>query len=129
MRSEIGLIGALLALGLFGCGIKPPLPPTPLFAGLSGKDWEDPEASSLLRQRISERFPIGRSEVGLAEYLSSQGMRTQTAMSSETGTRDLRAYWVGAVGLCRTPVEVAWRVDRAGRLSEISVRYSDTGCL
>lgn len=130
MRLEARLVIALLVVGLSGCATTPPLPQTSLFAGLRGKDWEEPEASSLLRQRISERFPIGAPEAGLAEYLSSQGMKP-SALSSSVGSTafESRSYWAGSVGLCRTPVEVAWHVDEAGRLSELRVLYSDTGCL
>ena len=130
MRLEAKLVCALLVLSLYGCATTPPLPPTPLFAGLRGKDWEDPDATKLLRQRIGERFPIGAPAAGLAEYLSNQGMKPQAVTPySELATREGRSYWVGAVGLCRMPVEVVWQVDGAGRLSDILVSYSDTGCL
>lgn len=130
VRLEVRLVGVLLVLSLYGCATAPPLPSTPLFAGLRGKDWEEPEASNLLRQRIGERFPIGAPEAGLAEYLSSQGMKPGAAASSfGPATRESRSYWAGSVGLCRMPVQVAWHVDGAGRLSKLSVFYSDTSCL
>ncbi|TCS18462.1 hypothetical protein [Caulobacter sp. BK020] len=119
MRLKAGLAVALLMASLSGCASRPRLPATPLFAGLTGADWEDAKATQRLRQQIGERFPIGTPEAGLADYLSSQGM----------GPVKDRSFSAGAVGLCKSPVLISWTVDGAGRISDLSVFYSDTGCL
>lgn len=103
-------------------------PDTPLFDGVTKADFETGE--QLVRSRVEQRFAVGRSEVGLEDYLRSQGLKTRRSTASLApgtpiyGQSEARQ----GPGPCERVVLINWRADSQQIIRELVVNYQGTGC-
>jgi hypothetical protein len=117
-------------LGMICMGCSPEdFPDTPLFRDIEGIEYD--QGRTLIQQRVARSFPVGSKESGLAEYLKSQGMTV--SRNENSGASDLPIYgqasFIKDRGGCDIVVGVDWRADKDSIIRDISVRYSDVGCM
>lgn len=117
-------MSALLA----GCSAGPP--ETPLFAGIPERSSHD-ERRALLTERMGRKFPVGGPEAGLEEYLTTQGFETKRMTNTLAPGRPIcgQAQVRYGPGLCQMIVNVHWRGDPHGMLTELHVEHSADLCI
>jgi hypothetical protein len=102
----------------------PELPPSALVQGLP-PHWESGTAE--LTRRVQAAFPIGSSEAAMASALRAQGFELQTWNArpgeEKRADRDHRTVF------CRIRTSVLWRIDDAGKITELKADYREAGCL
>jgi hypothetical protein len=117
----------VILAGLAACSDH--LPATALFQGVEGRD---PAAGEqLIRDRLGQRFAVGRPEAGLDAFLHAQGMKTRR--QADTPTPGLPIYGEASVrgaGVpCPRVAMVIWRADAGGVIRSLSVLYKQATCV
>jgi len=122
MISTLSRLGVLLALPVLASCLPARFPATPLFEGaVATQEYRDGER--LVRQRLEERYSIGRPEAGLAEYLSSQGFAVERKVNipAENSTvGEARVYRRGFSDQC---LLIVWGASPDGILTELAVHW------
>jgi hypothetical protein len=121
----------LLAALLGSCVIGDTTPPkTALFAGIASAGGHEARAK-LLQERIRTRFPIGTPEAGLADYLTSQGLKVKRTTGSGAPERPIYGEARATYGpaACKMLVSVFWRGTKDGRLTELRATHDTDRCL
>lgn len=122
-------MAAIATLGIAASVNGAPAPEAPLLRDVTRLGYE--EGKALIERRVREAYPIGSSDAGLLNYLTSQGLAGTRRIVP--GNVDNPVFGQTRLTLnrtaCNAVVGVDWRADAAGRITEIVAIYSDTGCL
>ncbi|MFY0575039.1 hypothetical protein ACN28S_12305 [Cystobacter fuscus] len=102
----------------------PERPPSALVKELP-PDWES--GAEELTRRVQAAFPIGSSEEAMATALRAQGFELQT-WNAKPG-EEKRADRYQLTPSCRIRASILWRIDDAGKITELKADYHEAGCL
>lgn len=125
--------GAMLmtAITIWGALATSHAPDAPLFAGITDAGGHEQRAQ-LVQHRIEGKYKLGQREAGLADYLSSQGMKiVKRTTSSEAPGQPIygEARLTYGPATCKMLVSVFWRGDSRGLLTELRANHDTDRCL
>jgi hypothetical protein len=90
----------------------------------------DEDAGRVLREKIEARAPVGGSDAGLADWLTSEGFKVQS-MRAPVGeaVNYSEAFKTTGSPVCRKRAMVQWRTTANGTITWLDARYGFGACL